>query len=77
MCVSLGVDRKIRSKVKQSGAGKNSTCPQRTAEYKRRYSEEAETEGHSSQSGWQGLQQCRSSNKTPSASDPPRVMPVY
>jgi hypothetical protein len=47
------------------------------AEDKRRYSGEAETEGHSSQPAWQAPQQCRSSNKTPSASDPPRVMPVY
>lgn len=34
------------------------------AEDKRRYSREAKTEVHSSQSGWQALQQCHSSNKT-------------
>lgn len=34
------------------------------AEDKRRYSGEAETQVHSSQSGWQAPQQCHSSNKT-------------
>lgn len=34
------------------------------AEDKRRYSREAKTEVHSSQSGWQAPQQCHSSNKT-------------
>lgn len=46
------------------------------AEDKRRYSREAKTEVHSSQSGWQARNSAILQTKPPLASDPTLVMPA-